>query len=57
MDKITVGVMVGILGLVSFIQSFATQGTAQYIYFGVGVVLAIGGTIYAAKQIRDWKKY
>ncbi len=53
MDKITVGVMVGILGLVSFIQSFATQGTAQYIYFGVGVVLAIGGTIYAAKQIRD----
>lgn len=53
MDKVTVGVVIALLGAASFIQSFALEGTAQYVYFSVGIILAIGGAIYAAKQIRD----
>jgi len=52
MDKITVGVIIGLAGLISFLQSFSLEGTAQYVYFIVGLILLIGGAIYAAKQIK-----
>jgi len=49
LDKQTIGVIIALLGLVSFIQSFSLKGNPQYVYLVIGIVLIIGGIIYAKK--------
>ena len=50
MDNKTIGAIVFLLGLVSFLQSFNLTGTSQIAYFVVGLILVLGGLIYARKK-------
>ena len=49
MDKQTIGVVIALLGAVSFMQSFSLVGNSKMIYLILGIALVIGGLIYAKK--------
>lgn len=50
MDDKTVGVIVFLIGIASFLQSFNLISTPQIVYFVVGLALMLGGLIYARKK-------
>ena len=49
LDRQTIGVVIAILGAVSFMQSFNLEGSSKTIYLVIGLILVIGGLIYAKK--------
>lgn len=46
MDNKTVGVVVALLGIITFLYSFSIEAPKQ-VYFWTGLVLIIGGLLYA----------
>jgi len=50
LDNKTIGVIVFLIGIVSFLQSFKLAETQQTIYFTIGLILIIGGLFYTRKK-------
>ena len=46
MDNKTIGIVFAIMGVVSFLYSFSIEAAKQ-IYFWTGIVLVVGGLLYA----------
>lgn len=47
MERDTIGIVIFLIGVVTFLQSFSLEATKQYAYLVVGVVLIVGGLLYA----------
>ncbi len=47
MEKNTIGVIIALIGLILFLQSFNLEDIQKIIYLIIGIIMIIGGIIYA----------